>query len=210
MSKNATPSSAFMWLDCDAYRGKAGAPRPDLSDMSEGAAYEGFDAFGGMETGFSITSEGAATPKQVMNYRQAPYKVSRAPRVDTVTFRNVDTSKAYLDTITNGGRILEFPDGTVEIEVGTTEEFSLLLIAREGDEAGAYYSPRVTLSTPPTEGAVDGETLAGSEFSIIALEPLRKIYGERPEALKDGDVIKVDKTGKALAGSSVASPGAGA
>lgn len=202
MSKNATPSTAFMWLDCDAYRGEAGAPRPDLSDMSEGATYDGFDAFGGMETGFNISSEGAATPKQVMNYRQAPYKVSRAPRVDTITFRGVDTSKAYLDTITNGGRILQYPDGTVEIEVGTTEEFSLLLIAREGEDAGAYYSPRVTLSTPPTEGAVDGETLAGSEFSIIALEPLRKIYGERPAALKESDVVKVDATGKAT-GSSI-------
>ena len=198
MSSNANPESSFLWLDCDAYRGEAGAARPALTDFTPGATYAGFEPYGGLETGFNITSDGAATPKQVMNYRQAPYKVSKAPRTDTIVFRNVDTSKAYLDTITNGGRILEYPDGTVEIEVGTTEEFSLLLIAREGKEASAWFTPRATLSTPPTEGAVDGETLAGSEFSIIALEPLRKIYKDRPAALTEADVVKVDATGKPL------------
>lgn len=200
MSKHATPSSAFLWLDCDAYRGEAGMARPDLSDMSEGAEYDGLDPFGGLETGFSIATEGAATPKQVMNHRQSPYKVARAPRMDTITFRNVDTSKAYIDTITQGGQILEFPDGTVEIHAGTTEEFALLLVVREGDEAGAYWTPRATLSTPPTEGAVDGETLAGSEFAVVALEPLRKIYGTRPEALDIADVIQVDASGQPIVG----------
>lgn len=196
MSTNASPESAFLWLDCDAYRGVAGAPRPDLTGMEgEDFAPAGFDAFGGMDTGFSISAEGAATPKQVMNHRDAPYKVGRAPRVSTVTFKNVDTSKAYLDTITEGGEILEFPDGTVEIRRGNSEEFSLLLVAREGDKAGAYWSPRVTLSTPPAEGAVDGDTLAGSEFSIVALEPLRKIFGERPAALTTADVVKVSANG---------------
>lgn len=203
MSNNATPESAYLWLDCDAYRGPAGAKRPALTNLGEDASFDGFDAFGGLETGFAIASDGAATPKQVMNYRQAPYKVSRAPRTDTITFKGVDTSKAYLETITNGGKILEYPDGTVEIQPGTTEEFSLLLVAREGDKAGAYYSPRVTLSTPPTEGNVDGETLAGSDFSIIALEPLRKIYGERPKALTEEDVVKVDADGKPTAGDGV-------
>lgn len=198
MSTNAAPETAFMWLDCDAYRGAAGAARPALTSFAEGATYAGFDAYGGLEAGFAINSDGAATPKQVMNYRQAPYKVSKAPRVDTITMRSVDTSKAYLDTITNGGRILEYPDGTVEIEPGTTSEFSLLLIVREGDAAGAYFTPRATLSTPPAEGAVDGETLAGSEFSIIALEPLRKIYKDRPAALSESDVVKVDATGTPL------------
>lgn len=200
MSQNATPSSAFLWIDCDAYRGVAGAVRPDLSDMSVGAEYEGFDAFGGMETGFNVAAEGAATPKQVMNYRQAPYKVGRAPRTSTITFRNVDTSKAYLDTITQGGEIVQFPDGTVEIHAGDTEEFSLLLIVREGEKSGAYWTPRATLTTPPTEGAVDGETLAGSEFSIMALEPLRKVYGELPAALTAGDVTQVGVDGKPIVG----------
>lgn len=199
MSQNANPNTAFLWLDCDAYRSEAGTARPDLTDIkNEDFVPEGFDAYGGMETGFSISSEGAATPKQVMNYRQAPYKVSRAPRVDTVTFKNVDTSKAYLDTISQGGEIVQYPDGTVEIRTGTAEEFALLLITRDGENAGAYYSPRVTLSTPPTEGAVDGDTLAGSEFSIIPLEPLRKIYGQRPEALTEADVTMVDAEGNAI------------
>lgn len=199
MSQHATPSSAFLWIDCDAFRGEAGAERPDLTGMElESFAPEGFDPYGGMETGFSISAEGAATPRQVMNYRHAPYKVSRAPRVDTITFRNVDASKAYLDTITQGGEILQYPDGSVEVVPGLSEEFSLLLVAREGDEAGAYWTSRATLSTPPAEGAVDGDTLAGSEFSIIALEPLRKIYGARPEALDEADVTMVDASGEAI------------
>lgn len=201
MSKHANPDSAFLWMDCDAFRGPAGSPRPDLTGMEEEDFLpEGFDAYGGMETGFSITAEGAATPKQVMNRRHAPYKVGRAPRVDGVTFKGVDASKAYIDTITEGGRVLEYPDGTVEIERGISEEFALLLVARDGTAAGAYWSPRVTLSTPATEGAVDGDTLAGSEFSIMPLEPLRKIYGTRPEALEVGDVVQVNADGTPLVG----------
>lgn len=196
MSTHASPETAFLWMDCDAFRALAGTPRPDLTGMElEDFAPDGFDAFGGMETGFAISSEGAATPKQVMNHRTSPYKVARAPRVDTVTFRGVDTSKAYLDTITQGGEILEYPDGTIEVKPGIAEEFALLLVVRDGTEAGAYWSDRVTLSTPPAEGAVDGDTLAGSEFSIIPLSPLRKIYGSRPAALDVGDVIQVGADG---------------
>lgn len=192
MSKNAKPQTAYLWLDCDAYRAPAGTARPNLTGMeNENFLPEGFDAYGGMETGFAITSEGAATPMQVMNYRQAPYKVSRAPRVDTITFKNVDNSKAYLDTMSQGGEFVEHQDGTVELHVGLAEEFAILLVTREGDDAGAYWSPRVTLSTPPTEGAVDGNTLAGSEFSIIPLEPLRKIWSTRPEALEESDVTVI-------------------
>lgn len=196
MSTHASPETAFLWMDCDAFRAPAGTPRPDLTGMElESFAPAGFDAFGGMETGFSISAEGAATPKQVMNHRTSPYKVGRAPRVNTITFKGVDTSKAYLDTITEGGRILEYPDGSVEIERGIAEEFALLLVVRDGTEAGAYWSDRVTLSTPPAEGAVDGDTLAGSEFSIIPLSPLRKIYGSRPAALDAGDVVQVGADG---------------
>src|SRR5699024_69015 len=117
------------------------------------------------------------------------------PKVDTVTFKGVDTSKAYLDTITQGGEILEYPDGTIEIKPGIAEEFALLLVVRDGTEAGAYWSDRVTLSNPPAEGTVDGDTLAGSEFSIIPLSPLRKIYGSRPAALDVGDVVQVGADG---------------
>lgn len=196
MSQYADPSASFLWLDCDAFRGEAGMARPDLTGLEkEDFTVEGMDAFGGMETGFNVTSEGAATPKQVMNHRSSPYKVGRAPRVDTIAFKNPDVSKAYIDTITEGGRILEFPDGTTQIERGIAEEFSLLLVMRDGTDAGAYWTDRATLSTPPTEGAVDGDTLAGSDFSIIALTPLRKIYGKRPASLTDADVVKVDAAG---------------
>ena len=201
MSKHASPETAFLWMDCDAFRAPAGSPRPDLTGMElEDFSPEGMDAFGGMETGFGISSEGAATPKQVMNHRSSPYKVSRAPKVDTVTFKGVDTSKAYLDTITQGGEILEYPDGTIEIKPGIAEEFALLLVVRDGTEAGAYWSDRVTLSTPPAEGAVDGDTLAGSEFSIIPLSPLRKIYGSRPAALDVADVVQVTADGTPAVG----------
>lgn len=201
MSQHADPTSAYLWMDCDGFRAPAGTPRPDLTGMElESFSPDGFDAYGGMETGFAISAEGAATPKQVMNHRNSPYKVGRAPRVDSITFKNVDTSKAYLDTITEGGRILEFPDGTIQIERGIAEEFALLLVARDGTGAGAYWSPRVTLSTPPAEGAVDGDTLAGSEFTLIALEPLRKIYGTRPAALDAADVVQVNADGTPVVG----------
>lgn len=198
MSQHADPSKAYLWLDCDAYRGLAGMDRPNLTDLSPGAEYPGLDPFGGLEAGFSIAAEGAATPKRVMNYREAPYKVSRAPKVDTITLRSVDNSKARIDTLTQGGEILEYPDGTIELRPGTAEEFSLLLVVRDGTAAGAYWSDRVTLANPPAEGAVNGEDLDGSEFQIMPLTPLRKIWGERPEVLTEDDVTKVDATGNPL------------
>ena len=212
MSQHADPTTAFLWLDCDAYRGPADAARPDLTGMEkEDFLPEGFDAFGGLETGFAVASEGAASPKTVMNKRNAPYKVSRAPRTDTITFKGVDTSKAYLDTITMGGEIVQYPDNTVEIRPGTTEYFSLLLVTREGEDAGAYWTPRATLSTPPSEGAVDGETLAGSDFSIIAVQPLRKVYGKMPKALEDVTLTKVGFDGeKTAAGATTGRPAADA
>lgn len=198
MSQHANPASAYLWLDCDAYRAPVGTARPDLSDMTPGAEYDGWEAYGGLEVGFSVSSEGSATPKRVMNYRKAAYKVGREPKSDSVTFRSVDASKAYLDTYLQGGRILHYPDGTYELDPGTGEEFALLLIARDGQSAGGYISNRVTTSTPPTEGAVDGDTMAGSEFTLTALEPLRKIYDSGlDEVLKDSDkVVQVDATGK--------------
>ena len=199
MSINANPESAYLWLDCDAFRGEAGAERPDLTGLElDTFSPAEMDAFGGIEAGFAITADGAATPKRVMNYRQAPYKVQREPKTDTIVMRSVDNSKARIDTLTQGGRILEFPDGTVQIEAGTAEEFSLLLVLRDGEDADAYWSDRVTLSTPPAEGGMNGTDLAGSEFSLIALSPLKKIFGKRPAALSEADVELVDATGAPL------------
>jgi hypothetical protein len=200
MSNHANPNAAFLWLDCDVYRAPKGTARPDLSKHEPGAEYEGWEAFGGLETGFAVTSEGAATPKRVMNYRQAPYKVGREPKVDTMTFRSVDASKAYLLTYLQGGEIHEFPDGSIELHQGTGEEFAILLVARDGADGGGYISDAVTTSTPPAEGAVDGDTMAGSEFSLIAIQPLRKFYSKRPEAVTEADVVMVDAAGKPTTG----------
>lgn len=196
MSVHANPEKAFLWLDCDVYRAPKGTARPDLSDHKPDAQYEGWEAFGGLETGFGVNSEGGATPKRVMNYRQAPYKVGREPKVDTISFKSVDASRAYLQTYLMGGEIKQFPDGSIELHQGTGEEFQLLLVARDGMDGAGYISDAVTTSTPPTEGAVDGDTMAGSDFSLIALQPLRKFYSTRPESLTDEDVVMVDKDGE--------------
>ena len=206
MSKLANPNRAYLWLDCDIFRAPAGTTRPDLSTIaSEDFNPTGWNYYGGIEAGFTITSDGAATPLRVMNHRNAPYKVSKEPQTDTVAFRSVDDSIANIQTLLQGGELLEFPDGTYEVSPGIYEEFALLLIARDGTDAGGFWSPRWTLSTPATQGGFDGATLAGSEFSAIALSPMKRIYGERPAALDDEgaadliSVVKVDETGAPLA-----------
>lgn len=200
MSQHANPNAAYLWLDCDAYRAPKGTARPNLANHEPGAQYEGWEAYGGLETGFAVTSEGASTPLRVMNYRNSAYKVSREPKVDTVTFRNVDASKAYLDTYLMGGEIRQFPDGSIELHQGEGEEFALLLVARDGESGGGYITDAATTSTPPAEGAVDGNTMAGSEFSLIAVQPLRKFYSARPESVTEADVVMVDAEGKPTTG----------
>lgn len=185
MSKHANPEYAFLALDADVYRGEAGAEIPDLAKMlDEDFKPEGFDPIGGIETGFNISSEGSANPKRVMNYRQAPYKVSREPRVDTITFKAVDTSIGAVKIKLQGGTLITRPDGTYMLEEGTNEEFSLLLVARDGEHTKAYYTERATLSTPPTKAAYDGDTLDGDELSVMALSPLREILTHVPDDLK--------------------------
>lgn len=198
MSVHAKPSTAFLALDCDVYRAPLGTPRPDLTDLSPGASYAGFDAFGGVEVGFAITAEGATTVKRVMNYRTAAYKVAEEPEVKSAAFRAVDLNKAVVDTISRGGRILKFPDGTYQVDPGEHEEFAFLAIAREGDTAQPYFSPRARLSNPPAAGAHNGTDLAGYEITLMFLDPLATILQTLPAGFEEADVVPVDADGKEL------------
>lgn len=195
MSQHANQTS-YVWLDCDAYRGEAGAQRPDLSDIHlEEYTPEGMLPYGGIEAGFAISAEGSATPHRIMN-SQATYGVSREKQVDSVVFRGVDSdNKAVIKTLAQGGQVIQFPDGTVEIERGIGEFFSLLLVVRDGEDGAAYWSERATLGNPPAEGGLDGQGLSGTEFSITFLSPLRRVYRERPTSLTEADVVMVDSEG---------------
>lgn len=181
MSTFADPSKAYLWLDGDAFRGKAGA---ELPEDVYAAKLEGFDAFGGIEAGFELTSEQSITKKKVFNYRQSAYKVARDPLDEGMKFRAVDNTKATVMTRMQGGKVtMKGKNGVIEKGIG--EEFSLLVRLDDGADKTAFFCPRATLSAPATRAAMDGQNLDGWEFSVTFLEPCQEILPKVPEGLKE-------------------------
>ncbi|MEJ6019876.1 hypothetical protein [Corynebacterium sp. H113] len=183
MSTYANPNNAYAWLDGDAFRGEAGATMPaDIFAASLDA--EGFDAYGGIEAGFELTSDQSVTKKKVFNYRQGAYKVMRDPLDEGFKFRAVDNTKATALTRAQGGKITKVGD-RYQLEKGIGEEFSLIVRLDDGDDTTAFFSPRVTLSGPATRAQIDGQNIDGWEFTITALEPFVEILPALPVGMDE-------------------------
>lgn len=182
MSDHADPNKAYVWLDGDGYRAPVGTARPDdpFADNPVTGSVT-WDPFGGIETGFDLTPTRDVKTKPVWNRRLAPYKVVKSPTEERVKLRPVDYSVASVLTALQGGSIVEVPagSGVFEWHDGDDEDFAILLNVRDEGVNAGFYSPRVTVTTPPPR-TFGKEDLDGFELELLALEPFIPITSWNP------------------------------
>ena len=180
MSDHAAPEKAYVWLDGDGYRASAGTGIPtDPFAVNPVTGGVNWDAYGGIEAGFEVTPTRDVTPKRVWNRRLAPYKVIKSPTEERVKLRPVDYSVATVLTALQGGSISVVSPGVHRWNPGDDEEFALLLVLRDEEASQAFYSSRVTLTTPPPR-TFGGEDLDGFELELLALEPIVPLTSFNP------------------------------
>ncbi|WP_280449956.1 hypothetical protein [Nocardia brasiliensis] len=180
MSTHADPDRAYVWLDGDAYRAPTGTGIPTdpfaTSPVTSGLTW---DAYGGIEAGFELTPTRDVSPKRVWNRRLAPYKVIKSPSEERVKLRAVDYSVATALTTLQGGSVSVVAPGIYRWNQGDDEDFAILLVLRDEEANQAFWSPRVTLTTPPPR-TFGKEDLDGFEFELLALEPFVPLTSFNP------------------------------
>ncbi|MBF6515519.1 hypothetical protein IU421_14700 [Nocardia cyriacigeorgica] len=180
MSTHAAPEKAYVWLDGDAYRAKAGTGIPtDPFAASPVTGSVTWDPYGGIEAGFELTPTRDVTPNRVWNRRLAPYKVIKSPSEERVKLRAVDFSVATALTTLQGGTISQLSPGVYRWNPGDDEDFALLLALRDESANQVFWSPSVTLTTPPPR-TFGKEELDGFEFELLALEPFVPLTSFNP------------------------------
>ncbi|MCM6778030.1 hypothetical protein NDR87_30955 [Nocardia sp. CDC159] len=195
MSTHANPEKAYVWLDGDGYRAPAGTAIPtNPFATSPVTGSLTWDAYGGIEAGFELTPTRDTSPKRVWNRRLAPYKVIKSPTEERVKLRPVDYSVATVLTALQGGTISELSSGVYRWNPGDDEEFAILLVLRDEAATQAFYSERVTLTTPPPR-TFGGEDLDGFEIELLALEPFVPLTSFNPLATNATVTIGGSPTG---------------
>lgn len=180
MSTHADPDKAYVWLDGDGYRAPAGTAIPtDPFATSPVTSSLAWDAYGGIEAGFELTPTRDTSPKRVWNRRLAPYKVIKSPTEERVKLRPVDYSVATVLTALQGGSISQVSSGLYQWNPGDDEEFAILLVLRDEAATQAFYSERVTLTTPPPR-TFGKEDLDGFEIELLALQPFVPLTSFNP------------------------------
>lgn len=170
MSTYADSAKAALWLDGDAFRGAANATVP--ADPFA-ASLSGFDAFGGIKAGFTITPSQTITDLDIWNNESgAPYMTSKKPPTYSIKFRPVDMSKATALTLLRGGSIAETSGGSGiwKWTTGSDEEFSILLRVYQGSKKKAYFLARAELGAIPEE-ALNDDDIEGWDFELKPLAP---------------------------------------
>ena len=180
MSTHAAPEKAYVWLDGDGYRAPKGTllPTDPFADNPVTGSLS-WDAFGGIEAGFELTPTRDVSPKKVWNRRLAPYKVIKSPTEERVKLRAVDYSIATVLTALQGGSISTVTSGVYQWNPGDDEDFAVLLVLRDEDTSQAFYSPEVTLTTPPPR-TFGKEELDGFELELLALSPFVPLTSWNP------------------------------
>ncbi|MBF5002219.1 hypothetical protein IRT45_34445 [Nocardia sp. BSTN01] len=182
MSVHADPEKAYVWLDGDGYRAPAGTVLPTdpfADNLVSGSIM--WDPFGGIEAGFELNGTRDVTPKKVWNRRRAPYKVVKSPTEERIKLRCVDYSVASTLTALQGGSISETSPGSgvFQWNAGDDEDFAFVAVLRDEDGNAGFYSPRVTLTTPPPR-TFGKEDLDGFEFELLALDPFVPLTSWNP------------------------------
>jgi hypothetical protein len=187
LSTYADSSKARLWIDGDGFRGAANATVPTDPFASSLA---GFDAFGGIKAGFTITPNQDVSDLDIWNNESgAAYYTSKKPPTYGIKFRPVDYSKATALTLLRGGSIAETSvgSGIWKWTAGSDEEFSFLMRVVNGTKKKAYYVARCTLASIPEE-VMNDEDLEGWDLEIKPLAPaggvpaIQKFTTENPLA----------------------------
>ena len=171
MSSNANPAKSRLWLDGDGFRAAVGTALPTNITSIFTSTITGWDPFGGIKAGFTVSGERETTDITIWNLDGA-YRTKKNPPIDTIRFRVVDESKATVQTILQGGSLVEVgvaPDVAYRWIKGEDEEFATLLNGLDPmGGAIAFHFKRVTLVNVPEE-AINDEDLYGHDFELKVL-----------------------------------------
>ncbi|RTL65907.1 MAG: hypothetical protein EKK42_20390 [Pseudonocardiaceae bacterium] len=171
MSTYADPSKARVWLDGDAFRAPAGTTLP--TDIFA-SALTGWDAYGGIKAGFTLTTDRESTNIDVWNNTSGgPYKRRKQPPSASIKFRPVDYSAATVMTLIRGGSVTEVgtDSGIFEMIEGSDEEFAFIMRVQDGAQKKAYYINTCELLTIPEEVMGADDDVEGWDLELGPLAP---------------------------------------
>lgn len=210
MSSNANPAESRLWVDGDGFRAATGTALPtDASIFGESPA--GFDAFGGIQAGFTVTKESTPQDLTIWNGGDGPYRSRKGNVVTTIAIRAVDMSKASVLTVLQGGSIASVPSGATAWQA--TQSYTLgEHVTVSGGITLECTTAGTSSSTPPTAPGLVGGTVTdgtvvwtrssevhewqggtGEEFSLL-LNARDPGYGKRayyaPRCTLDADPVE--------------------
>lgn len=171
MSTYADPSLARVWLDGDAFRAPAATALP--ADIFA-SSLTGWDAYGGIKAGFTVTTDREITDIDVWNNTSgSPYKRRKKTPSATIKFRPVDYSAATVMTLIRGGSVTEVgtDSGVFELVEGSDENFAFILRVLDGAQKKAYYINTCELLTIPEEVMGADDDVEGWDLELGPLAP---------------------------------------
>lgn len=165
MSNFADPSKAFLWLDGDAFRASAGTSLP--ADIFA-SSLSGWDAFGGIQAGFTIERPRETEKLSIWNAK-GTYRTKKGQEEPKIAMRPTDLSKATALTLLTGGSITAAAGG-YQWNEGDEEFFALIVRVLDGVKKKAYFIEKGELSNRPSE-TLNDEQLMGWDMEIAPLIP---------------------------------------
>jgi len=165
LSTYADSSKATVWLDGDAFRAPAGTAIP--ADIFA-TALPGWDAFGGVEAGFTVERPQEVTKYPIFN-ATGTYKSRKSQEEPVIKLRAVDLSKASALTLLTGGSITAANGGYKWVE-GDAENFALIVRVNDASRKKAYYVEKGELNNRPPE-TLNDQQLMGWDLEINVLTP---------------------------------------
>jgi hypothetical protein len=165
MSNFADPSKSRLWLDGDAFRAAAGTAIP--ADIFA-ASLSGWDAFGGIQAGFTIERPRNVEKLTIWN-AEGTYRQKKDQEEPSIQLRPVDLSKATALTLLTGGSLVS-ANGGLRWDEGDEEFFAMIVRVVDGTSKAAYYMEKSELANRPTE-VLNDEQLMGWDMEVSPLIP---------------------------------------
>lgn len=165
MSNFANPAKSRLWMDGDAFRAPENTAIP--TDIFA-ATLVGWDAFGGIKAGFSVTETQQVDKLTIWN-KKGTYRLKKGTSEGSIKFRVVDESKATGLTRLRGGSITA-SNGGFEWVTGLEEQLAMIVRVQDENEWTAYYAKKSELNALPPD-ALDDSDVAGWDLEFVPLIP---------------------------------------